>query len=189
MEQLTQWDSTLFSLINGMHLPEWLEAMLIYWRNPLTWIPLYLFWVLSFGYRYGKRGLVIIMGALLAVALADVLSGQLLKNLFMRPRPCHLEIQNFLLRVPCGSGYSMPSAHATNHFALATYFGLYYLRRAKTHWPTIALLVWAAGVGFAQIFVGVHYPSDIVVGTAIGILIGYGMYHIVAQYLQKASHT
>jgi len=172
-----------------MQLPNGLEALFISWRNPWTWLPLYLYWVVWFGVRRGKRGLIILSGAVLAVALADVLSGQLLKNLFMRPRPCHLEIPDLIVRVTCGRGYSMPSAHATNHFALAAYFGLHYLHRSKTTWPAIALLIWATIVGFAQIFVGVHYPSDIAMGTVLGLLIGYGMYHVTEHYFQKTAHT
>jgi membrane-associated phospholipid phosphatase len=74
-------------------------------------------------------------------------------------------------RVPCGLGYSFPSTHATDHFALATFLCLIFYRRWK--WVGIAALIWAAIICFAQVYVGVHFPVDVTAGALYGALVGW----------------
>jgi len=115
------------------------------------------------------RWLVLFSG--LALLIADQTSAGLLKPLINRPRPCH-ELANIHLLVGCGGGRSMPSAHAANSFAQAALFGLYF-RRVR-----IGLLVAAFLIAVSRVFVGVHYPGDIVagaiLGSLIGVLLGFG---------------
>ncbi len=89
-----------------------------------------------------------------------------------RPRPCQNEAlkEEVRLLVPCGSGYSFTSNHATNHFALAVFFagtlGVFFKR-----WRWL-LFLWAALVAYAQVYVGVHYPLDVAAGALLGMTIG-----------------
>ncbi|MBK7142805.1 MAG: phosphatase PAP2 family protein [bacterium] len=97
--------------------------------------------------------------------LTDQLAANFLKNYFDRPRPCHT-LPDINLLVNCGAGFSMPSAHAANAFGQAIVWGM----RAKH------LLWYLLGIAFviaiSRVFVGVHYPGDVLVGGGVGVLIG-----------------
>jgi undecaprenyl-diphosphatase len=147
-------------------------------REPLTWIPLYAF-MLYYSFRQGPaRAWPFIVLTLLTLAVTDSVTAQLLKPLFSRPRPCHDPEVQSLIRglVDCGGLYSMPSNHAANHFGMAAFW--FYSIRAMTgkkwHW----LWIWAAAVGYAQIYVGKHYPFDILAGSAVGFLTGWGTFRL-----------
>ena len=85
-----------------------------------------------------------------------------------RLRPCNDTAINSIVktRISCGTGYSMPSSHAANHFAISVYLILIFYKRWKYIIPLT--LLWAASIGFAQIYVGVHYPLDILAGAVLG---------------------
>src|SRR5690606_31319118 len=109
----------------------------------------------------------------LTFALTDFTSSSVIKKEVTRVRPCN-DVQfkeQVRLRVRCGSGYSFPSSHAANHFAL----GIFLLVIFRKCWKHIIWLSlgWAASISFAQIYVGVHYPSDILAGALLGSLIGW----------------
>lgn len=112
------------------------------------------------------RWLVLLSG--IALALTDQSAANFLKHAIERPRPCH--DGQFLipinLLVHCGGGYSMPSAHAANSFGQALLFGLAYHR---VRWYLIGF---AAIVSLSRVSVGVHYPGDVLVGAALGSLVG-----------------
>jgi len=113
------------------------------------------------------RWLVLFSG--LTLLFTDQITANLLKDLIGRPRPCHAEsaMANLNLLVGCGGGKSMPSAHAANSFGQAFLFGLAY-RNIRVYIFTFAGLV-----AISRIFVGVHYPGDIIVGALVGLLIGW----------------
>jgi undecaprenyl-diphosphatase len=105
-------------------------------------------------------------------AVADQLSSNVIKHLFLRPRPCHVVdgavvVEGVRLLVGCGGGYSFPSSHAVNHFAAATFLSSYYPKAGR--W----LFCYAALVSLSRVFVGVHYPSDIAGGALIGMTVGW----------------
>jgi undecaprenyl-diphosphatase len=103
------------------------------------------------------------------VGLVDLIGNQLIKQTFQRLRPCNdpLLAGEVLLRIPnCGTGFSFISNHAANHFAIATFM---FLTLSKWLGKTGYLLFfWAFLVGYAQIYVGVHYPADVLVGAMVG---------------------
>jgi undecaprenyl-diphosphatase len=124
-------------------------------------------WLLLF-WKGGRKGRTVCLLLIPMIGITDQFSSTYLKYYFQRPRPCHeingvAIIQNIHLLVPCGSGYSFPSSHAANNFALAG-FASYYYRR----W-TWAYFLYAGIMGFSRISVGVHYPSDVLGGAFIGI--------------------
>ena len=104
-------------------------------------------------------------------------------------RPCNdIIFQDTVeLRVDCGGGYSFTSSHATNHFALAMF--IIFTLGKKNRWIRWGLILWAGSIAYAQVYVGVHYPLDVFIGSLLGILIGtfvasfYGSFHKLKIYL------
>ncbi len=149
-----------------------LDFLLIPIRNPIFWAPLYTFVIGFYFFNFDKnRAYYLLLFTLLTVGTSDLVSSRVIKPYVERPRPCHvLDSDSLVLRVRCGGGYSFTSSHASNHFALAVYWMLVFFRR-KAKWLWI-LFGWAFLISFAQIYVGVHYPSDVFIGSIIGSMIG-----------------
>ncbi len=93
-----------------------------------------------------------------------------------RLRPCKVlePSKDMHLLVPCGNGFSFPSSHATNHFAIATFLLL--ILGKIFRWIKIPLILWAGSISFAQVYVGVHYPLDVATGALLGVLVGWGIF-------------
>ena len=173
LEQLIHYDQEGFLFINqtiSNLLFDWLMPVL---RNPYTWAPLYLFLIIFLIRNYKKQGMVMLVFFTMTFAVADFTSSSIIKKEVMRIRPCNdITFKDQVkLRVRCGSGYSFPSSHATNHFAL----GMFLLVVFRERWKPIVWLSlgWAASISFAQIYVGVHYPIDILAGATLGSIIGF----------------
>lgn len=148
---------------------DWLMPLV---RNRYFWSPLYLFIIIFCIRQYKKQGLYIIGGLLLTFALGDLTASKMIKPFVARLRPCNdMNLSNEIIhRVPCGSGFSFPSAHATNHFAIAVFLIMLFYPKWK---PILPLgICWAFLISFAQVYVGVHYPVDTMAGAALGTTIG-----------------
>lgn len=117
-------------------------------------------------FKGGKYRVGLAIGMILLVVISDQISSTLLKHLFERPRPCKV-LENVHLLVGCTDSYSFPSSHAVNNFAAAMFFTFFY-RHLKWILFSVASLM-----ALSRIFVGVHYPSDVVGGALIGLVIGY----------------
>lgn len=172
LQEIIAIDKEIFLFINqgmGNLFFDWLLPIL---RNPFTWAPLYLFLIIFFIKHYGKIGLLIVLCTLANFGISDGVSSHLIKKSVERVRPCNdVEFKDQVkLRVRCGSGYSFTSSHATNHFAMA-FFWIVLFRRKWKHTLWLGIL-WAAAISFSQIYVGVHYPFDILAGALLGTLIG-----------------
>lgn len=175
MSELLQLDHTLFHLINSeWHWPL-LDSIMPYWRDKKFWIPLYVILTIFLLYRFRLKGLYLILAAMLTAGIADATSSHLIKKTVKRLRPCNdpdLK-EDVVLLAGCGSGYSFTSSHATNHFALAMFLVLTLGRKYRwIRWP---LLLWAASIAYGQVYVGVHFPVDVLIGSLLGILIGFLM--------------
>jgi undecaprenyl-diphosphatase len=173
LEQIIHYDQEVFLFVNqtiSNILFDWLMPLL---RNPYTWAPLYLFLIIFLIRNYKKKGMVMLVFLILTFALTDYTSSSVIKHEVMRVRPCNdVEFKDQVnLRIRCGSGYSFPSSHAANHFAIGMFLLVIFHKRWK---PIIWLtLGWAGSISFAQIYVGVHYPIDILAGATLGGLIGF----------------
>lgn len=172
MQELLQLDTALFLKIHQGMSNAFFDVLMPILRNRFTWVPLYLFLIVFCWLKYKKTGLYIIGFALFTFAIGDLTASRLIKPAVERTRPCN-EVQlasKIIHRVKCGSGKSFPSAHATNHFAIAIFFISVFYKQWKAVLPIG--LAWAASISFAQIYVGVHYPLDVLAGTVLGICIG-----------------
>ena len=172
MTEILHWDEQIFQLINGSWQNSFLDALLPYWRNKFFWMPLYMFIVSFFLINFRKQGAFLILAIGLTVGTVDFVSSSIIKKSVKRLRPCNTEIlkNEVHLLVHCGGGYSFPSSHAANHFAMAVmlFFTLgKVLKRTK-----ILLILWAASIAFGQVYVGVHFPLDVLMGSLLGIFIG-----------------
>lgn len=172
IESLQQFDVELFLKIHREMANPFFDWLMPLMRNRYFWAPLYLFIVIFCFTEYKKKGAYIIGMLLVTFAIGDLMASKLIKPFVARIRPCNdINLADELIRrVPCGSGYSFPSAHATNHFAIAVFLIFVFYDKWK---PVLPIgLAWAFVISFSQIYVGVHYPVDTVAGALLGTAIG-----------------
>lgn len=173
---LERLDQQLFLFLNSINSPFW-DTVMHTLSGKVIWAPLYLAILIYLGVKYKRKFLIIILFIILAVTMADQFSVQLFKNLFHRLRPCHepsLEGLIHLVNGECGGKYGFVSSHATNSFNVAL-ISLLFIRK---RWFTIAIILWASIVGYSRIYLGVHYPGDVIVGSLLGALIGWSVYSL-----------
>lgn len=175
LEQLIQFDQNLFFTINHGLSNSFFDWLMPALRNRFFWTPLYLFIIIFSIRTYGKQGWIMILFLGLTFGCTDFISSSLIKPTVQRLRPCNdpeikSDVKNL---IDCGSGYSFPSSHASNHFGLAVFLIVMFFSKWKLILP-IGLL-WAASISFAQVYVGVHYPVDILAGAILGGIIGFIM--------------
>jgi membrane-associated phospholipid phosphatase len=170
---LLQFDRHLFHFINHDLGNAFFDLVMPVLRNPLVWIPLYVFIFIFCLWRYKKQGTIIILLLALTFGAADYGSATIIKSMYKRVRPCNdpAMAATIVRRVDCGTGYSFPSAHASNHFAIAVFLSIVFYKKYK--WVLPVSLLWAATISFAQVYVGVHYPIDVIGGTIYGVLVGW----------------
>lgn len=169
---LISFDYTLWYYINT----EWhnyiLDAIMPFFRNQWTWAPLYLFLLLFITMNYRRRGWIWCLSFLITFGISDYVSAHTIKPLFLRVRPCNNPFLAQMVHniVPCGSGYSFPSSHAANHFALAVFMAVTLNKKVRSIWPMT--MTWAMLVAYAQVYVGVHFPLDVICGGLLGAAVG-----------------
>lgn len=178
-----QWDEELFLSLNQMGQAFW-DPFWLRMSEVFIWIPLYIallvlvFWIFKW-----RSSFWIVLFLILNVLATDQGSVQLFKEQFKRPRPCHeehLQAEIRLVKGSCGGAYGFISSHASNTFGLAFFLGLLFRRRFP--WLYYSLLFWAALVAYSRIYLGVHYPGDILAGALFGALCGTGLYLILDRW-------
>lgn len=177
MHELIIFDFSVFEWLNSSIQNPVFDALMPWIRNKYLWVPLYFFliaWI--FNTRPWRKALIVIFSLLTLVSLTDLTSGQILKKSIKRLRPCNESVMEdrVIMRIPCRQSYSFPSSHATNHFAIAAFFGF-----LIAGWKKIALYLWAAVICLAQIYVGLHFPLDIAAGAILGILMARLVYRLM----------
>ena len=191
LESLQALDRTVFLALNGMHTPYWDSFMYIF-TSKLVWIPLYVS-ILYVLYKNMNIRMVIfttLMFALL-IALADQTCSSILRPIFERPRPSRDPAIADIVHIvngKRGGKFGFPSCHAANTFALACFMMLLFKNRALTTF----FMLWAIVTCYTRIYVGVHYPGDLLVGGIIGGLGGWlfcTIAHKVAIYLEPSTRT
>lgn len=177
LDTLRAADAAFFHLVNAGWSNSFFDVLLPLCREKWFWAPFYLFigafaW-LNFGWQ---KGWIMMLGLIVSVGLADFSSSSIVKKNVQRLRPCNDPVlrEAVILRVGgCGSGYSFTSSHAANHFAAAVFLIGVLGRLAR--WVRPALLGWASVIALAQVYVGVHFPGDVLGGALLGSVIGQGV--------------
>jgi membrane-associated phospholipid phosphatase len=190
MHRVFEADKYIFRLINFKWHTTFLDEVLPFFRNSSFWLPLYLF-LLVFSLVNIRRPWLFILFAICTAALTDTLSSHLIKNIIYRVRPCNEpEIQDWIRVLvsyrPTSSSFT--SSHAANHFGLATFLVLT-LRPLTGRWIYMAF-VWAFLIVYAQIYVGVHYPLDVIGGAVVGVLAGLltaWLYKLVEKNIESVN--
>lgn len=177
-DYIIHWDQMAFLQIHVGWQNDFFDTVMPVLRNKYTWVPLYALLLFFAVKHYGKIALYWVLVYILLFALTDFTAASLLKPLICRIRPCNHElIQPFIRQlVVCGSGFSFPSAHASNHVGMSVFIIFTLARYYK--WMVLPSALWALLVVIAQVYVGVHYPLDIlggmVIGTTYGLLMSMG---------------
>ena len=172
MEQLLEWDKAFFLYLNGHHTA-WLDPVMMLFSHRLVWGPLYLTLLALIIKRHGRESWIPVVGIVVTILLADQVCSGLLKPIVARLRPSHEPSLDGLVHIVNGyrgGQYGFASSHAANTFGLAMFFILQYRQVWKWIW---VLLPWAAVVSYTRIYLGVHYPGDVIAGALIGILAAY----------------
>ena len=171
-------DTTVFLWLNSFHHTFW-DIFMLMASGRLTWVGLYAALLLAIWRAYDWRTLTVItLAAVVAVALADQITATVLRPYVERLRPANpdnpISVLVHVVDGYRGGRYGFPSCHAANTFAVCTLLSLVF-RRLRF---TVAMIVWALLNCYSRIYLGVHYPGDILAGTVIGCLCGAAMYFI-----------
>ena len=204
MDYLIHIDQQWLLAINGWH-SEWADILMWYISKSTTWLPLYALLVGLIVYRFGilspslcregRRGssllrvLIILAGFAVAVGVSDFVSSGIIKPWVCRLRPTHepaLAGMLHLVNGYTGGLYGFVSSHAANTMACALLFALLY----KNKYATVGLMLWVALNCYSRMYLGVHYPADIIGGLAIGAMMAtltYGMVRRLVEHVDERS--
>lgn len=175
LEQLIEHDKHWFLWLNTMGNADW-DGFWLFMTHKFNGVNLLLYGSLLFlSYKfYGwKRTGVLLLAVIIMITTTDQLAN-FFKYGVGRLRPCHDETVNSLMRLvkdSCGGKFGYFSAHAANSFAVALFFTL--LFREKIRWIGFLLMVWAGLVAYSRIYIGVHYPLDVISGAVIGLVLSW----------------
>ena len=178
MESLSNIDTDLFLYLNGLHA-NWLDKVMIAVTQMWVWAPLYLLLIYWTVKQYGKRCWWVFVAVGVVVLCSDQLSAHVCKPLFQRLRPCYnLDLQDliYLPKGMAGGRFGFVSSHAANTFAVAAF--LTPVLRNYRPWLGIVLYLWAFISSYSRIYLGFHYPGDILCGAILGILIGLILWRV-----------
>ncbi len=173
IEEILKFDKTIFFKINSQWSNIFFDYILPPIRDSRFWIPLYIVLLIISLKKYKKWAILWIILIALTVGISDQ-TGMLIKNLFHRVRPCNsidsLNQVRVLVKY-CPQSYSFISNHAINHFTIAMYIILTFKFANKLF--VFLFIFWATLICYAQVYVGVHYPLDVLFGAMLGLFIGY----------------
>lgn len=176
MNCINDIDTKFFLFLNGIH-NDFFDDFFYIITKTVTWIPLYVILILLFVFSQKNKRLlktlVFLLGVALLVAATDMVSARFFKPFFARLRPCQepaLDGLVHIVRGHCGGLYGFISSHAANLFGIATYSHIMLKDKYRYTW---LLFLWAALIGYSRIYLGVHYPGDVICGALVGAAFGY----------------
>ncbi|HHV40707.1 MAG TPA: phosphatase PAP2 family protein [Bacteroidales bacterium] len=183
IQSLVELDHKLFFFLNGAHNPV-LDFVMKWLSNIYVWIPLYAILTAGLFYRFSrKKAWMALAAVLLVFVITDLVSAAVIKETVQRLRPSHRPEWEGMFRLLESKGglYSFVSSHAANVFGLACISSLIYRKKRYT----VAIYLWAAAVSYSRIYVGKHFPLDILFGTLLGLLAGWFVFWLYKKVLRK----
>lgn len=186
LEELVKYDTDVFIYLNNLGTPTW-DAFWMFYTTKFNWIPFY--GVLAF-LMYKRFNIKTFMLTLVVVALmitfTDQITNLFKKVLVMRLRPCNNEEISGLFRLVksyCGGKFGYFSGHASNSMAVAVFTSLTLKSRYK--YILFILIPWAVAMGYSRIYIGVHYPLDVLSGALFGTFSGFIFYKLNTLFQSK----
>ncbi|MCX6225706.1 MAG: phosphatase PAP2 family protein [Bacteroidia bacterium] len=187
IEKLISLDKKIFLALNHFAAPG-LDPVMRFLSGPVPWLIFLIAFLIILWKKpwlqYRKRYLIMLGSMILAYVISEQSSVHLFKEVFLRLRPCHepsLAGQVRLVANHCGGQFGFVSTHAANSFNLALLSALLIHRR----WFTISVFAWAVVVSYSRIYLGVHYPGDILGGMVLGLLIGTASFGVARKLLSR----
>lgn len=179
LDNLLQYDKELFLLINNLRI-EFLDSFWVFISSTFSAIPLFLWVVFNCIKKLGKSFWLSIVLIAIVVGVTDFISVHFLKNVFMRLRPSHTPelVGQFHLLVSKGGLYGFVSSHAANFFALSAIVSALFPQRTRFIYFVYS---WAFLVGISRIFVGKHYPLDVICGAFLGIIVAKSIWALIQK--------
>lgn len=179
LDQLIQLDVKLFLYLNGQGTEAW-DGFWNFVTHRFSWIPLYLL-LLYIVYRFsGWKGMVYYLAIIFVLILiVDQTTYYWFKAIFQRPRPGHNQDIADLIRITGGKGgrWGFISAHASNNFAIAVFLGYQFNKIFR--YSALLLTIWAIFISYSRIYVGVHYPGDLICGALWGSSVAFAFLWIL----------
>jgi undecaprenyl-diphosphatase len=165
---LNEIDTQLFLWLNGHHAP-WADGIMSWITARNSWIPAYVILLAWIIWQHKHRAWAILGSIALTILIADQFTSGFLKPTIQRLRPCYVGyLQNQIHNLGgCGGTYGFASSHAANSFGLAMILWLIFKDKHPVFWW---FFLWAILVSYSRIYVGVHYPLDVLAGAAVGVL-------------------
>lgn len=191
LHELLELDKEIFLFLNSFHTP-WLDPVMLFITETYAWLPLYIFLLYVIFRDLGIEGWIALVGITLTIVLADQVTSSIMKPYFARLRPSQDPALEGLIHIVNGykgGKYGFASGHAANTFGAATFL---YLILGKKHRWALLLFLWAAVVTYSRIYLGVHYPGDIMAGGMVGVLAGaasYGIFRLIRSRVQQRKHS
>lgn len=183
---LQEIDTQLFLYLNSLHV-EWLDQLMALLTGRWIWIPFYIALSMMIYFRVGFQKMLIALVLIgLAIVVTDQICASVIRPYVARLRPANIDspISDMVHIVNGyrGGQYGFPSCHASNTFCLAAFMSLLLKRK----WITAMMISWALFQCYTRIYLGLHYPGDILAGAIVGSLIGSSFYLIYITAINKA---
>lgn len=191
MDWILDMDRELFLFLNGLNT-EWLDPLMMLFTQTQFWVPLYLFLIYLIFKNYGTEGWFVLAGVVVTILLADQITSALMKPFFARLRPSHEPSLAGLVHLVdgyAGGRYGFASSHAANTFGTAWF--IWKLFGTRYRWIGL-MFVWCTLMTYTRVYLGVHYPADVIVGALVGIgsgAIGWQVYQALRKKFKSQDLT